>query len=664
MLMPWASLLKNRLLYQNSYASLLWIIQRSQQPRCRLLWYQTCFFFASLSLTSERVFYNLFNGQWRSSIFFYVTNQALFFRALEYYYVGVDHLKFSADYFRGTSLKKNTMLLPFVHFHLRAPSVLFLLLWYHSEQLRLRFFNDHVKFHDYLNNSLYLSRRYRLQRTLFTYRLRPSRRQFFRFMFLKQAFALRYRAVEFEALNLWHLMPSFSAAFRFNSFLPISQTWRVQVALAARHLPVAALATPRQQFFFSLNFIQLNLWSHTLLADDPLAFSSMVRLDWTHFGMSFPLFLMRFRLRPWLWIWTKRLGKKFVTSIFKEQRQQDFNFPLLMALGEAQKILPTHPRLFFLWWVLDYRINRFWNNFLFDRWGRVGAYVSTKSRARMFRFNYQLHTYARFFKEILLTSAVFGEFQRISTFFTKRVVPLDFIYWRMTSNGTIYRDFLANGGFSLDTLYRKLALDHYAIQRFNAVRLLLEYFFRANGFYFTDGVTWQSILFNPWSLRAPYYRLPDGCYDPHETRWSFIRHTYTAATLKFILTCFRRSRHLSLATFFWLLDESFPTSLRLTQSFPVIVSTAVAYRRYYNMYQTEPLRYFRRYPHQVYVSSRLDPSFRARWFSFADRMRRAGIYRSDLPYYPQDDELDIIRDLKQRSATAKWAKPAIYWIIR
>lgn len=33
-------------------------------------------------------------------------------------------------------------------------------------------------------------------------------------------------------------------------------------------------------------------------------------------------------------------------------------------------------------------------------------------------------------------------------------------------------------------------------------------------------------------------------------------------------------------------------------------------------------------------------------------MRRAGIYRSDLPYYPLDDKLDIMADLKQREKKA------------
>ena len=111
--------------------------------------------------------------------------------------------------------------------------------------------------------------------------------------------------------------------------------------------------------------------------------------------------------------------------------------------------------------------------------------------------NYQLYAYIRLMRYALFKNVIFGDFKTISTFFTRVVLPLDFIYWRMNSNGSIYRDFLANGALSLDSFYRKLTLDHYAQQRFNSMRLLLEYFFRANGFYFTDGVTWQGIFLNP-----------------------------------------------------------------------------------------------------------------------------------------------------------------------
>lgn len=68
------------------------------------------------------------------------------------------------------------------------------------------------------------------------------------------------------------------------------------------------------------------------------------------------------------------------------------------------------------------------------------------------------------------------------------------------------------------------------------------------------------------------------------------------------------------------------------------------------------MSYFRRYPHKVFVHSRLDPSFRARWFSFADRMRRAGIKRSNLPYYPEKDDMDIMEDLKAREQNSLWVK--------
>lgn len=178
---------------------------------------------------------------------------------MEYYQAGTDHLQFSSNFFRATSYKVNKLLLPYKHFHLRAPSSVYLLLWYHSEQLRMRFFNDYVKSHDYLNRSVFLPRRFRLQRTLFTYRARMNRKQFFRHLFVHQALGQHYRVVEFQAFNLWHQMPSFTDQLDLNHLVPFFQGWRIPVSLAARTLPLEQLVAPSQKFFLGLNFIQLNL---------------------------------------------------------------------------------------------------------------------------------------------------------------------------------------------------------------------------------------------------------------------------------------------------------------------------------------------------------------------------------------------------------------------
>jgi hypothetical protein len=198
---------------------------------------------------------------------------------MEYYQAGIDHLQFSSSFFRATSYKVNTLLLPYKSFHLRAPSAVYLLLWYHAEQLRMRFFNDYVKSHDYLNRNTFLPRRFRLQRTLFTYRVRMKRKQFFRYLFLYQARDRRYTVVEFQALNLWHQMPSFSDHLDATHTVPILQGWQLPVSLAARSIPLEHLAAPSQKFFLGLNFIQLNLWGNALLADDPLGFGDLVRMD-------------------------------------------------------------------------------------------------------------------------------------------------------------------------------------------------------------------------------------------------------------------------------------------------------------------------------------------------------------------------------------------------
>lgn len=94
-----------------------------------------------------------------------------------------------------------------------------------------------------------------------------------------------------------------------------------------------------------------------------------------------------------------------------------------------------------------------------------------------------------FLKETLHCKAVFGDFKSISTFFTKRLIPLDFLFWRINSNGESYRRYLANGAFPLPVYFRKLTLDYYAKVRFQNARFLLEYIARKNGFYVTSGFT-------------------------------------------------------------------------------------------------------------------------------------------------------------------------------
>lgn len=125
--LPLASFFKYRLSNNRSLSTLLWLIRNSQMAQSRLLWYQTCFFFASLPRISERSFIDLFSKDWRYSCLFFIKNQSFFFRALESYYSSIDFLQFSPDYFRRT-YKPTTLLLPYVYFHLRAPTSYYLIM--------------------------------------------------------------------------------------------------------------------------------------------------------------------------------------------------------------------------------------------------------------------------------------------------------------------------------------------------------------------------------------------------------------------------------------------------------------------------------------------------------------------------------------------------------
>ena len=98
-------------------------------------------------------------------------------------------------------------------------------------------------------------------------------------MFIYQARTYRYRVVHFHALNLGDHTSSIGDALDLNYMVPLLQGWQLPLSLATRTLPYEQLAASSQKFFLGLNFIQLNLWANGLLADDPLSFGTLVRMD-------------------------------------------------------------------------------------------------------------------------------------------------------------------------------------------------------------------------------------------------------------------------------------------------------------------------------------------------------------------------------------------------
>lgn len=131
----------------------------------------------------------------------------------------------------------------------------------------MRFFNDYVKSHDFLNDAFYLPTRFRFQRTLVTYRVRLTRKQYFRHVFLKHSVNERYHVVAHRGLNLRSFRHSLQGSA--SSFPPFLESFRLRLALASRKMPVKPLASIWQRYLLGVHYIQLNLWSNALLADDP-----------------------------------------------------------------------------------------------------------------------------------------------------------------------------------------------------------------------------------------------------------------------------------------------------------------------------------------------------------------------------------------------------------
>lgn len=141
----------------------------------------------------------------------------------------------------------------------------------------MRFYNDYVKSHDFINCSSYLVRRFRFQRTLVSYRVRDSRRQLFRYYFYFFSLQQRYRVVEFKGINLSNNTLSAKGNFFILPLLLANNKFRF--ASFMKKLPMETIADPLQRYFLGVTYIQLNLWANALLADDPLGFGYLVRLD-------------------------------------------------------------------------------------------------------------------------------------------------------------------------------------------------------------------------------------------------------------------------------------------------------------------------------------------------------------------------------------------------
>lgn len=130
-----------------------------------------------------------------------------------------------------------------------------------------------------------------------------------------------------------------------------------------------------------------------------------------------------------------------------------------------------------------------------------------------------------------------------------------------------------------------------------------------------------------------------------------ISQSYSLIFRKFFFSYLRRSLNLSLACYFICCQKHWRSPIRNRLWAEVFLGPA-AKERYFAFYRVGFLRRFRRFPKKVYIISRLDPTYRERWFAFSDRMRRAGIKKTDLPYYPADDQLDFIADLRKRERKA------------
>lgn len=121
----------------------------------------------------------------------------------------------------------------------------------------MRFFNDYVKSHDYINDSSQLTRRFRFQKTIFSYRVRGCRKKLLRYFFLFYARANRYRVLEFQGKALTNELASFS--FSPVMFPTLSQSCSFKLALATKKFSIEPLAAVRQRFFLGINFLQMNL---------------------------------------------------------------------------------------------------------------------------------------------------------------------------------------------------------------------------------------------------------------------------------------------------------------------------------------------------------------------------------------------------------------------
>lgn len=107
-----------------------------------------------------------------------------------------------------------------------------------------------------------------------------------------------------------------------------------------------------------------------------------------------------------------------------------------------------------------------------------------------------LITQIRLSENFLPWDALWADMVEMTTFFHRKISPLDFLFWRIY-NASDFHDYLRCGEFSLEVYYRLLILDYYATQRSLSYSCLLEHFFCAHGFYLHGGYTCHGSAANP-----------------------------------------------------------------------------------------------------------------------------------------------------------------------
>lgn len=613
---------KHRFIWRQSLSLLLLLVKQAQRESCRSNYYKVCYFFSILEKVKERCFWLTQWDGWKFSNICVVTDLFDFLSTMEYHLEGVIWSDFSSDYFYPKKLDSSLML-KFKDFFLRLDTATFMIFWTALAYMRMALYNQYVKNHFFTIDSKYIYLRKANMRTirrLGVHRILTMRAHFF-LTLLDQ----RYRIIKFRSHSL-PLQPT--ADLGLITLLQQNRNYMYMQGFGNFSWKSIVNNGDLSIYFKKFYYNELYVMANALLAYQGQQFMEYTRLDYETVRVLSGIFAINPWTRYWWYkLWTIVYYNKFFENFYCSAPVQ--NFYLVKELCKLNKALTFDHSYRFAYYVWSLLISNYFNYFLLRMLHWVRLYKDTGQGYAHWYSQKPLNTRLNKF-------TIFGPFNRVDLAFTRGLFGLEYYLWRIWNPDSEY-DF-NEGRLDFPLFIRKVDLD--LPYQSKVISLSSVYFI------FLTKIK----MFIPQQPRRPHFMhhaLFSKLRERDDRLLKMSKVLLMRAVDTLLISLYTLSLPLSYLTYFLLVAEDKPTlhlfNIHQAGCLMMPAVNNVAHVKRICIYKEE-WNDLRRYPNQIGVHSK-NPMYRETWLRFANRMRRAGILITDLPYYRATEDIDIITDL-------------------